>query len=159
MIDRRSILGALATLPLLGGTARAADDLHTRIIPGANTAVPVIGIGAAERYEDPDGEAEIAPLRATIKRFVELSGTLIDTAPSYGRAEALVGQLVEELAVRDRLFLATKVSAGMFRTSRSAMPRRTRLPPSCSMPRARSSGSPPTSRKATRRRAWPSLAS
>ena len=34
---------------------------------------------------------------------------MIDTAPSYGRAEEVLGQLVEALGVRDRLFLATKV--------------------------------------------------
>jgi aryl-alcohol dehydrogenase-like predicted oxidoreductase len=49
------------------------------------------------------------PLRQSIARFAELGGRVIDTAPSYGRAEAVVGQLVEELGVRDRLFLATKV--------------------------------------------------
>ena len=36
---------------------------------------------------------------------------MIDTAPSYGRAEEVVGRLVEELGMRDRLFLATKVGA------------------------------------------------
>ena len=42
-------------------------------------------------------------------RFVELGGRVIDTAPSYGKAEEVIGLLVEQLGVRDRLFLATKV--------------------------------------------------
>ncbi len=133
MIDRRSILRGLAAIPLLGAAAcsrgaplgSAADrppagtlggpvsqagSLHTRLIPGANEQVPVIGIGTARRYADPDGEQQLATLRQTIARFVELGGKMIDTAPSYGRAEEVIGRLVEELGVRDRLFLATKVA-------------------------------------------------
>jgi len=35
---------------------------------------------------------------------------VIDSSPSYGTAEAVVGELVEGLKIRDSLFLATKVS-------------------------------------------------
>lgn len=118
MIDRRTLLGSLAALPLLGSAAcaatpqpaAAAGNLHTRIIPGANEPVPVIGIGTARRYQGAATEEQLAPLRAAISRFVELGGRLIDTAPSYGDAETVIGGLVEQLGVRDRLFLATKVA-------------------------------------------------
>jgi ATP:ADP antiporter, AAA family len=118
MIDRRTLLGAIAAFPLLGtaacasvGQQRPQSNLHTRIIPGADEHVPLVGIGTARRYMNPQGEEQMAPLRATIARFVELGGKVIDTAPGYGRAEEVIGQLVEELGVRDRLFLATKVGA------------------------------------------------
>lgn len=117
MIDRRTLLGTLAALPLLGSAACAAAPqrapaagLHARPIPGANEAVPVVGIGTARRFQDAKTEEQLAALRAAVSRFVELGGRLIDTAPSYGDAEAVVGRLVEELGVRDRLFLATKVA-------------------------------------------------
>lgn len=133
MIDRRSVIGGLAALPLLGtaacgraapldsaaqgpapGNAAApaaqAGPLHTRPIPGADEQVPVIGIGTARRYAEPEGEEQLATLRQTIARFVELGGKMIDTAPSYGRAEEVIGRLVGELGARDRLFLATKVA-------------------------------------------------
>lgn len=130
MIDRRTLLGGLAALPLLGtasctraappgapgagnGAAKpaaSAGALHTRLIPGAGVEVPVVGIGTARRYADPQGEEQVAALRQTIARFVELGGKMIDTAPSYGRAEEVIGRLVEELGVRNRLFLATKVA-------------------------------------------------
>ena len=115
MIDRRTVLGTLAALPLLGAKAPAAGDqpsagkLHTRLIPGADEAVPVIGIGTARRYAEASSEEQLAPLRESIKRFAALGGRMIDTAPSYGKAEAVVGQLVEELGLRKKLFLATKV--------------------------------------------------
>jgi len=121
MIDRRTLLGGIAATPFLASaacasqtdaTARgAAGGLIERIIPGANEPVPVIGIGTSRRYNEPAGEAELAPLRDSIAAFARLGGEMIDTAPSYGRAEAVVGQLVEELGLRDRLFLATKVGA------------------------------------------------
>jgi aryl-alcohol dehydrogenase-like predicted oxidoreductase len=117
MIDRRSLLGTLAALPLLGVRAHAAspkpspDNLHTRLIPGADEAVPVIGVGTARRYADASGEEQLAPLRESISRFAALGGRVIDTAPSYGKAEAVIGRLVEELGLRNRLFLATKVGA------------------------------------------------
>jgi aryl-alcohol dehydrogenase-like predicted oxidoreductase len=116
MIDRRTLLGALASFPLLGTAACAisrqpsVSNLHTRAIPGADEHVPVIGIGTARRYQGASGEDQLAPLRETISRFVQLGGRLIDTAPSYGNAEEVIGRLVEELGVRDRLFLATKVA-------------------------------------------------
>lgn len=117
MIDRRTLLGTLAALPLLGAKAppasrpQSATDLHTRLIPGADERVPVIGVGTARRYAEADGEDQLAPLRESISRFAALGGRIIDTAPSYGKAEAVIGQLVEELGVRKRLFLATKVGA------------------------------------------------
>lgn len=117
---RRRFMSALAAAPvlaapataLLSGIARAAeaDGLLTRPLRGVD--LPVIGIGTARRYADPADIAALAPLRDTIRRFTELGGRVIDTAPSYGRAEDVVGQLVQELGVRDRLFLATKVGAG-----------------------------------------------
>lgn len=123
MIDRRSLLGAVAAFPLLGSAACAAAseqpkeaepafpaNLHTRRMPGANEQVPVIGIGTARRYQDANAEEQLAPLRETISRFAQLGGRLIDTAPSYGNAEQVVGRLVEELGLRNRLFLATKVA-------------------------------------------------
>lgn len=117
MIDRRTLLGALAALPLAGSAAcamearapAAATGLNTSLIPGGGRRVPVIGIGTARRYADPAGAEQLAPLRASIARFAELGGEMIDTAPSYGRAEEVIGRLVEELGVRDKLFLATKV--------------------------------------------------
>lgn len=119
MIDRRELIGALAGLPLLGAASCAmqtnsnlppASGLHMRRIPGADRHVPVIGIGTARRYADPQGDEQLTQLRQTVARFVELGGRMIDTAPSYGRAEEVIGQIVEGLGVRDRLFLATKVA-------------------------------------------------
>jgi aryl-alcohol dehydrogenase-like predicted oxidoreductase len=115
MIDRRRLLAAIAAAPFAARTVRAQSPsgaaLRSVRIPGADVEVPVIGIGTARRYGNPQDEDQLAPLRATLARFVERGGTVIDTAPSYGRAEEVIGRLVADLGVRDRLFLATKVGA------------------------------------------------
>lgn len=113
MLDRRTTLAGMAALPFTwkAALAQPSADSRLRMIPIGDSGiqVPAIGIGTARRYDDPKGEDQLTPLRATIKRFAELGGTVIDTAPSYGRAEEVVGQLVADLGLRNRLFLATKV--------------------------------------------------
>ena len=87
-----------------------AQPLIQKKIPSSGELLPIIGIGTARRYEDVENDAEKIPLRETIQRFKELGGKVIDSSPSYGTAEAVVGELVEGLKIRDSLFLATKVS-------------------------------------------------
>jgi len=79
-------------------------------IPSSGEALPVIGIGTARRYEDVKSDGAKSPLRETLRQFQALGGKVIDSSPSYGTAEAVVGELVEGLKARDSLFLATKVS-------------------------------------------------
>ena len=117
-LDRREFVAALAAVPILASCARAvpaeaqesAGVYNTRPLRPAGE-VPVVGIGTARLYQDPQSEADYAPLRATVARFAGLGGKVIDTAPSYGRAEEVIGRLTDELGVRDKLYLATKVGA------------------------------------------------
>ena len=119
---RRAALAAagLALLPTAEASAEAAAEaaaqpapaLLTRPIPSSGERIPLIGIGTARRYESAPSEAERAPLREVLRELPRLGGRLVDTAPSYGDAEAIVGALVAELGNRDRLFLATKVGRG-----------------------------------------------
>jgi aryl-alcohol dehydrogenase-like predicted oxidoreductase len=46
---------------------------------------------------------------AVLAALVEGGASVVDTAPSYGTAESVVGDLVEALGMRKRMFLATKV--------------------------------------------------
>jgi len=87
----------------------AAPSLIERAIPSSGEKLPVVGIGTARSYEAPTPE-ELPVLRDVLRRFPELGGKLLDTAPSYGRAEIVVGDALAELENRDKYFLATKVS-------------------------------------------------
>jgi aryl-alcohol dehydrogenase-like predicted oxidoreductase len=86
------------------------QPLIQKKIPSSGETIPIIGIGTARRYEDVKNDAEKVPLSETIRQFQTLGGKVIDSSPSYGTAEAVVGELVQGLKVRDSLFLATKVS-------------------------------------------------
>lgn len=92
-----------------GAVRRAARDLVTKPIPSSGEEIPVVGIGTSRRYNVGTSVEERAPLKETLQIFSDAGGTVIDTAPSYGNAEIVVGDLVEELGIRDRLFIATKV--------------------------------------------------
>ena len=113
--SRRSFLkagfaaGAALLLPS-GETVAQGAPLLQKKIPSSGEMIPIIGLGTARRYEEVGTEAEKAPLRETIRQFKELGGKAIDSSPSYGTAEAIVGEIVDGLKIRDSLFLATKVS-------------------------------------------------
>ena len=100
---------ALGVRPGLGRGPARRFKLITRPVPSTGEEIPVVGIGTARRYDVPASGAELDPLRETLATFRNLGGTLIDTAPSYGNAETVVGDLVAELGFRDDLFIATKV--------------------------------------------------
>ncbi len=114
-ISRRTLLHgaalAAAGATLKGpGTARAAEEaLILRPIPSTGERLPAMGIGTSRRYEVAVTPEATAPLREAVERFVALGGTVIDTAPSYGTAEDVLGLILEGL--REKIFLATKVAA------------------------------------------------
>ena len=111
-ITRRDILklGAVAGAAVTLGPQQLfaqSKALILKKIPSSSEAIPPIGIGT-NRYGVGTSEYERAPLRATLKKFQELGGKLIDTAPMYGSSEAVLGDLISELGIRKQLFLATK---------------------------------------------------
>ena len=113
MISRRDLLAtgsALAATSLIGSAQAQSPALLRKAIPSSGEMIPVIGLGTARRYEDVKSEAEMPPLRETLKAFKASGLTVIDSSPSYGTAEAVVGQILEEQKSRQGLFLATKVS-------------------------------------------------
>jgi aryl-alcohol dehydrogenase-like predicted oxidoreductase len=87
-----------------------AQDLVHKTIPSGGKTLPVIGIGTARRYDVGESAAERAPLREVLAEFTKMGGRVIDTAPTYGRAEQVSGELVRAIGNRDQLFIATKVS-------------------------------------------------
>ena len=101
---------ALTPQALLAQSTQA--NLLTKPIPSTGERLPLIGIGTARRYDVARTEEELEPLREVLRNFPGLGGRLIDTAPSYGNAEVVVGSLMAELGIRDQIFLATKVGAG-----------------------------------------------
>jgi aryl-alcohol dehydrogenase-like predicted oxidoreductase len=97
---------------LTAAAAFAAEKgaMLTRKIPSTGEAIPVIGMGTSGSFEVPAGSAEHQALKEVLKRFFDGGGTVIDTAPTYGNAEDLLGPLLGEGNYRKRAFIATKLS-------------------------------------------------
>ena len=101
-------LGALS-LAAIGAPAIAGPEhLMRKAIPSSGETVPVIGLGT-NRYGVGDDAAKRAVLKEALARFHRLGGTVIDTAPMYRSSEAVLGDLIADLGVREDLFIATKV--------------------------------------------------
>jgi aryl-alcohol dehydrogenase-like predicted oxidoreductase len=102
-------LGAAARLPLPGAEMAAAAAIIARPIPGSGEHLPVIGLGTSRVFDigrDPERRKQCA---AVLQTLVAGGGSLVDTAPSYGTAEEVVGDLVAAAGLRGRVFLATKL--------------------------------------------------
>lgn len=113
-ISRREALKAGAGIAIALGTSAGASSLLAqsgarvmKTIPSSGEMIPPIGIGT-NRYGVGESEEERAPLRETMARFVELGGSVMDTAAAYGTSEVVIGDLTAELGIRDDLFLVTK---------------------------------------------------
>jgi aryl-alcohol dehydrogenase-like predicted oxidoreductase len=87
-----------------------SGTLITRAIPASGEKIPVIGMGTSGSFEVGTSAAERDPLREVLKRFLAAGATVIDTAPTYGTAEDVLGDLMAEAKSRDKVFLATKLS-------------------------------------------------
>jgi aryl-alcohol dehydrogenase-like predicted oxidoreductase len=113
-VSRREILAlgagivAAAALPYTLALA-AASPVLTRPIPRTGERLPVVGLGTAIVLDIGDDAAKRVERRAVIQTMIEGGGRLIDTAPSYGTAESVLGDLLTTAGTRDRIFLATKV--------------------------------------------------
>ena len=101
-------IAAGTVLAVGNGSAFAGPaDMIWKAIPSSGEMVPVIGLGT-NRYGVGASEQARAPLRAALRRFHELGGSLIDTAPGYRTSESVLGDLIKDLGIRDDVFIATK---------------------------------------------------
>src|SRR5262249_49913099 len=92
--------------------AMAASAMITRSIPSSGEAMPVIGLGTWQAFDAGENAAARAPLTDVLCAFSDAGARMVDTSPMYGSTETVVGDLVAELGLRPRVFLATKVWTG-----------------------------------------------
>ncbi|MGU3540850.1 aldo/keto reductase [Methylobacterium sp. A54F] len=107
-------MAAAALTPIARAQAanQAGDEggLIRRPIPSSGESLPALGIGTSRRYEVEPSPEKVAPLQEAVERFVALGGSVIDTAPSYGTAEDVLGRIFSATGLRDKVFLCSKVS-------------------------------------------------
>jgi diketogulonate reductase-like aldo/keto reductase len=80
----------------------------TRPIPSTGEALPVVGIGTWQGFDVGRGPERTAR-REVLAALFAAGGTVIDSSPMYGRAEAVVGEELPAVPGRERAFVATKV--------------------------------------------------
>ncbi|MGY0634789.1 aldo/keto reductase [Luteimonas sp. A478] len=117
MLTRREYL----KLSALAGVALAinpklllADDtpqqVITRLIPGTAERLPVVGLGSSASFFRIAGEGETDRIRQVLQALVEHGGKVFDTAPSYGAAEQVAGNVARDSGLAERIFWATKLN-------------------------------------------------
>jgi aryl-alcohol dehydrogenase-like predicted oxidoreductase len=95
-----------ATTMQTGGTT---TTMHTRPIGRSGENLPVIGMGSSNTFDVGVAPDERAPLLDVLRELAAAGGSVVDTSPMYGRSEGVLGDLVEELGLRPKLWIATKV--------------------------------------------------
>src|SRR3970040_370794 len=109
---RRNLFQSLAgvwTLLALRPAISQDQKIMTRKIPSTGEEIPAIGLGTWQVFDAGNDAKARAPLREVIAAFAKAGGRLVDSSPMYGSAESVAGDLVAELGLREKLFVATKV--------------------------------------------------
>ncbi len=92
------------------GLANVSPDLtmSTRPIPRTGELLPAIGMGTWQTF-DVSGARALEGREAVLQAFLNAGGRVIDSSPMYGRAEAVVGELLPRVRASSPPFVATKV--------------------------------------------------
>ena len=106
-----SLAATALPLPALSQSNAPANQLLMRAIPRTGEKLSVVGLGT-QFVLDIGNDLDKRAIRINVIRtLLDGGASVIDTAPSYGPAEATLGSLLEEMKARDRVFLSTKFRA------------------------------------------------
>ncbi len=119
-------LAAAGVLP--AWVARAAvDQPLRRQIPRSGERISAVGMGTWLTFDVGDSPFERNRRRQVLARFFAAGGGMIDSSPMYGRAEAVLGDLLPQVDYAGRLFSATKVWTAFDRVGPAQMAESLRL--------------------------------
>jgi aryl-alcohol dehydrogenase-like predicted oxidoreductase len=115
MLTRRDCLSysaatcaAASLLPRLAGAQ--ASDIIKKAMPESGEELPIVGLGSSATFGQVARSEDVTALEEVFQAMVGAGGSVFDTAPSYGASEAVAGQIVADLGIRDRVFWATKLN-------------------------------------------------
>ncbi len=116
--SRRDLLRSAAAIAASSamncpGVALAQSDsaVATKAIPHSGERLPVIGLGTANEFQRKRQGDDRARLKQVVVDLLGQGCKLIDTASSYGQAQAVLGDLLSDQD-RAKVFLATKIESG-----------------------------------------------
>ena len=90
--------------------AQTETSLLSRPIPNSGERIPAVGLGTAYVFDE-NNQATRSKADAVVQALVRNGGRLIDTASTYGDAEAVLGEVSSAAGLRDKLFIATKLES------------------------------------------------
>lgn len=107
---RREFLALLSALGLagVGSTSCARQQMQSRLIPGTDERLPIIGLGSSKPVSQiaDRGTEHIA---AVLRALVGNGGKVVDTWPRDAANDAAFGTVINERDLRDSLFIASKI--------------------------------------------------
>ena len=83
--------------------------MQTRPIPSSGEALPVIGCGTYVGFDVGANGNKLKALADVIRTLRDAGGKVFDSSPMYGRAEAVLGDLLADAPDPGHTFIATKV--------------------------------------------------
>jgi len=114
LVDFAALAGAALLSPK--AIAQTGAPLITRAIPSSGERIPVVGLGTAYVFDKAD-EATRRKAGAVVQALIASGGRLIDTASTYGDAEAVLGDVIATepsslLVISENARVQGKVMAG-----------------------------------------------
>lgn len=103
--------GLIPSLSALADNTRPAPDIIRKAIPATGETLPVIGMGTWITFNVGNNTQAIDNCRNILAAFFAMGGTVIDSSPMYGSAEATLGKAFERTdSPKDKsLFSASKI--------------------------------------------------
>ncbi len=111
-LNRRQFLQVSAGSAMSLATAHksiAQQTMMHREIPSSGESIPVIGLGTSDEFERNTSE-NLDDLKAVLNILLDNGANMVDTAPTYGNSESVLGKLFSEMNIQQQLFIATKIS-------------------------------------------------
>ena len=102
-------LGGLGAGALYGAPSAQSNRIMTKKIPSTGEDLPVIGVGTWQTFDVGNDAKARGQLREVIQQMTQAGKGVVDSSPMYGTSESVAGDVIAEVGVRDRLFMATKV--------------------------------------------------
>jgi diketogulonate reductase-like aldo/keto reductase len=109
-----AVAAQLAVAPLHAqGASPAApaaqQRMHARAIPSSGEQLGIVGCGTWQAFDVGSAGEDRKRLAEVLRVLFDAGGSVVDSSPMYGRSEAVTGDLLTQLGMHDRAFVATKV--------------------------------------------------
>ena len=100
---------AMAPLHAQNATPAAQARMQRRTVPSSGEQLGVIGCGTWQTFDVGSAAEDRKRLADVLRVLFDAGGSVVDSSPMYGRSEAVTGDLLTQLNMHDRAFVATKV--------------------------------------------------